>query len=61
MAIGVGLVAVGLVGVGVKLIATHPAETLVGRPVRLAIGVLAIASGGFLVWLTAFLLATPLI
>ena len=56
-----GLVALVCLGVGVKLIASGPQGPLVPRPVRVAVGLIAIAAGGYLVWITAFLLTTPII
>jgi len=61
VAVGVGFVALVLLGVGIKLVATRPKEPLVQHQVRIAGGVVAIALGGYLAWLTAFYLTTPLI
>ena len=57
----VGLVALVCLGVGVQLIATGPKEPSVPRLVRVAAGVVALAAGGYLVWVIAFLLTTPFI
>lgn len=51
----VGLVALVCLGVGVKLIVTGPKEPSVPRSVRVAAGVVALAAGGYLVWIIAFL------
>jgi hypothetical protein len=61
VAVGVGFVALVLIGVGIKLIATRPKEPLVRRPVRIVVGAVGIVAGGFLAWLTVFFLSTPLI
>lgn len=61
VAVGVGFLALVLLGVGVRLVAARPQEPIVRRPIRVAAGVVAIGAGGYLVWLAIFLVSTPLI
>jgi len=61
VAVGVGLMALVLVGVGVRFLATQPKEPIVRRPVRVAAGVVTLGLGGYLTWLAVFFLRTPLV